>query len=92
VKDLIVKLLPQPFFKVFESGLTGNVLAGDPGVKTKVFPASPSCSASTKAFMSAYFSRWQEEMQQKKADGIVGKTDQAIFMRDDRTDEGKIYQ
>jgi len=33
-----------------------------------------------------------EEIQQKKADGIVGKADQAILMGDNGTDEREIYQ
>ena len=32
VKNLIVKFLPQPLFKIGESGLAGNVAGFDPGV------------------------------------------------------------
>jgi hypothetical protein len=41
VKDLIVKLLPQTFFKIGESGFTGDVTIVDPGVKTKVLSPFP---------------------------------------------------
>ncbi|MFZ4440940.1 MAG: hypothetical protein ACOYOS_21210 [Syntrophales bacterium] len=41
VKDLIVKLFPQPFFKIGESGLTGDVFTGDSCVKTKVLSPFP---------------------------------------------------
>lgn len=33
-----------------------------------------------------------EEIQQKNADGIVSKTDQAILMGHNGTNEGEIYQ
>ena len=69
VKDLIVKILPQTLFKIGESGLAGDVLAGDPGVKTKVLSRSQSCNATTKAFMSGYFSRYRKRSSRKRLTG-----------------------
>jgi hypothetical protein len=36
VNNLIVKLLPQTFFKIGERGFIGNVFVADAGVKTRV--------------------------------------------------------
>jgi hypothetical protein len=92
VKDLIVKFLPQTLFKIGESGFTGDVTVVDPGVKTVMLPLIPAPQRCREGFHVGVFFEVSEEIQQKKADRIVGKTDQAIFMSDDGTDEREIYQ
>jgi len=92
VKDLIVKLLPQTFFKIGESGLTGNVLTGDSGVKAEVLSPFPVMQRLHEGFHVGILFQMAEEIQKKKAHRIVGDPDQAIFMGDDGTDKRKIYQ
>ena len=38
IEDLIVKLLPQTFFEIGESGFAGDVTVVDPGVKAVMLP------------------------------------------------------
>jgi len=92
VKDLIVKFLPQTFFKIGESGFTGNVLAGDPGVKTKVLSPFPVMQRLHEGFHVGILFEMAEEIQKKKADRIVGDPDQAVPMGNDGTDKREIYQ
>ena len=92
VKDLIVKLLPQTFFEIGESGFTGDVLAGDPGVKTKVLSPFPVMQRLHEGFHVGILFQMAEEIQKKKADRIVGDPDQTVPMGDDGTDKREIYQ
>ena len=92
VKDLIVKLLPETFFKVGESGFTGNVSAVDPGVKTVMLPLIPVPQNLHEGFHVGVFFDVSEEIQQKKTDGIVCDSDQAILMGNNRTDKREIHE
>jgi hypothetical protein len=92
VKDLIVKLLPQTFFKIGESGLTGNVPVADPGVKTKVLSPFPVMQRLHEGFHVRILFEMAEEIEKKKADRIVGDSDQAVPIGDDGTDKRKIHQ
>ena len=92
VKNLIVKLLPQPFFKIGESGLAGDVTVVDPGVKAVMLPLIPVPQRCREGFHVGVFFEVSEEIQQKKADRIVSKTDQAILMGDNGSYKREIYQ
>ena len=92
VKDLIVKVLPQTLFKIGESGFTGNVLVADAGVKTKVLSTFPVTHRLHEGFHVGILFEMAEEIQQKKADRIVGDPDQTVPMGDDGTDKRKIHQ
>ena len=92
MENLIVEFLPQPFFKIRKSGFAGDVPAVNAGVKTKVFPLIPVSQHCCEGFHVGVFFEVAEEIQQKKADGIIGKPDQAILMGDNGTDKRKVYQ
>src|SRR3972149_12123369 len=91
VKDLIVKLLPQTFFEIGVSCLAGDVTVVDPGIKTVMLPLIPVPQHCREGFHVGVFFEVPEEIQQKKADRIIGKTDKAILMGHDGTDEREIY-
>ena len=92
VKNLIVKLLPQTFFKIGGSGFTGNVLVADAGVKTKVLSPFPVTQRLHEGFHVGILFEMAEEIQKKKAARIVGDSDQAVAKGDDGTDKRKIHQ
>jgi len=92
VKDLIVKLLPQTFFKIGESGFTGDVLVADAGVKTKVFSPFPVMQRRHEGFHVGILFEMAEEIQKKKAHRIVGDSNKAVAMGDNGTDKRKIHQ
>ena len=91
MKNLIVKLLPKTFFKIGESGFTGDVLAGDPGVKTKVLSPFPVTQRLHEGFHIGILFQVPEEIQKKKAHRIVGDSGQAVPMGDDGTDKRKVH-
>ena len=92
VKDLIVKVFSQARLEVGEGGFTGYVLAGDPGVKTKMFSPFPVPERLHEGFHVGILFEMAEEIQKKKAHRIVGDSDQAVVMGDDGMDKGEVYQ
>jgi hypothetical protein len=92
VKDLIVKLFPQTLFKVGESGLTGDVLIADAGVKTKVLSHLPVMQRLHEGFHVGILFEMAEKIEKKKTYRIIGVPDQAVPMGDDGADKRKIHQ
>jgi len=92
MKDPIVEFLPQPVLKVGDGGLTGQMLFIDTGILPVVFPPVPVTECEEETFHVGVFFKVAEEFQQEEAHRVIGKAPQAVLMRDDGADEGKIHQ
>jgi len=92
MKDLIVKIFPQPVLEVGKGGFAGDVLKADPGVETVMPPAVPVPEHFHEGLHVRIFFDMPEQFQKEKTCGIIGDSNQGILMGDQGADEGEIYQ
>jgi len=92
MKDIIVKLFSQPFFKIGKGGLTGDMVIVDTGIQSKMFSPVSVMEDAQEGFHVGIFFKVTEELAEKKADRVIGKTGRGIFVGDNGTDKREIYQ
>jgi len=92
MKDIIVKLFTQAFFKIGKGGFTGYIGIVDTGIQSKMLSPIPVLEDFQKGFHVGVFFKVTEELAEKKADRVIGKTRRGIFVGDNGTDKREICQ
>jgi len=92
MKDIIVKLFTQAFFKIGKGGFTGYIGIVDTGIQSKMLSPIPVMEDFQKSFHVGVFFKVTEELAEKKADRVIGKTRRGIFVGDNGTDKREICQ
>lgn len=92
MKDVVVEILSETFFKVGEGSLTGNVDVIDAGIEAIGSSPVRITKCINEGFHVGKLVEIAEQIQQEYADGIISKTNETITMGDERSNEGKVDQ
>ena len=73
MKDIIVKLFTQAFFKIGKGGFTGYIGIVDTGIQSKMLSPVSVMEDAQEGFHVGIFFEETEELAEKKADRVIGK-------------------
>ena len=92
MKYPVVKILSQSHLEVGEGGFTGALFKADSGIKAVMPAPFPVPDYLHEGLHIRKLFDMPEEIQDKKANGIIGGSRYGVLMSDKGTDKGKIYQ
>jgi len=92
MEDLIVEGLAQPSPEISEGSLTWQMRVSNASVEAIMFPFFPVMDRVKEGLHIGGLFKVAEQLDEKQTNRVIGKTTDAISMRHNRADEGKIHQ
>jgi len=92
MEDLIVKAFSQPSSEISEGSLTWQMRVSNASVEPIMLSFFPVMDGVEEGFHIGRFFKVTEQLDEKQTNRVIGKTTDAISMRHNRADEGKIHQ